>query len=263
MQFRVGRRKPDRTRLPRRLRPLPAWTRDATRAPDRTWVIAVGGLFQPIWTINGKNFNPARSDAFPILDTTETWQITNRSAVSHVMHMHHTDWYMLARNGRPPKPWEDGLKDTFFVDPGETILVAGHFSDFTGKYVIHCHMLDHEDHGLMTQFEVVADASRRPDWDEVAQREAGLIPAPADAPSLGLPDSAGGGGVLEFAPQAPAGERLVRVDVLVNGHERRTLSPHELGRPIRLDLDGAGPARVTLVGEAEDGRRLTATRDYR
>ena len=36
------------------------------------------------------------------------------------------------------------------------MVVAGHFSDYTGKYVIHCHMLDHEDHGLMSQFEVVA-----------------------------------------------------------------------------------------------------------
>ena len=73
-----------------------------------------------------------------------------------MIHIHHTDWYMLARNGKPPKPWEDCLKETFLVDPKETILVAGHFADFTGKYVIHCHMLDHEDHGLMAQFQVVA-----------------------------------------------------------------------------------------------------------
>ena len=46
-----------------------------------------------------------------------------------------------------------------FLDPGERVVVAGHFSDFTGKYVIHCHMLDHEDHGLMSQFEVVAPPS--------------------------------------------------------------------------------------------------------
>lgn len=46
-----------------------------------------------------------------------------------------------------------------FLEPGERVVVAGHFSDFTGKYVIHCHMLDHEDHGLMSQFEVVAPPS--------------------------------------------------------------------------------------------------------
>ena len=73
-----------------------------------------------------------------------------------MVHLHHTDWNMLSRNGKPPAPWEQCLKETFFLDPGDRVIVAGHFSDFTGKYVIHCHMLDHEDHGLMSQFEVVA-----------------------------------------------------------------------------------------------------------
>ena len=76
-----------------------------------------------------------------------------------MMHMHHTDWYLLARDGRPPPPWEDCLKETFFLHPGERIRVAGHFADYTGKFVIHCHMLDHEDHGLMAQFEVVGAAA--------------------------------------------------------------------------------------------------------
>jgi spore coat protein A len=156
MQFRVARGKvPDRTRVPRSLRPLPAWARRASHAPDRTWTISIGGLFKTTWLINGRTFNPARADAFPVLGTTETWEIVNRTAVAHTMHMHHTDWYLLARDGRPPPPWEDCLKETFFVHPGERILVAGRFADYTGKFLIHCHMLDHEDHGLMTQFEVV------------------------------------------------------------------------------------------------------------
>jgi FtsP/CotA-like multicopper oxidase with cupredoxin domain len=156
MQFRVdSRRLPDKTRVPRRLRPLPTWAERAGRKPDRTWTISIGGLFKTTWQINGRTFNPARADAFPVLGTTETWEIVNRTKVAHMMHMHHTDWYLLARDGKPPPPWEDCLKETFFVYPGERILVAGHFSDYTGKFVIHCHMLDHEDHGLMTQFEVV------------------------------------------------------------------------------------------------------------
>jgi FtsP/CotA-like multicopper oxidase with cupredoxin domain len=156
MQFRVGsQRLPDRTKVPRRLRPLPAWTRHVSHKPDHTWTISIGGLFKPVWEINGRTFNPARADAFPKLGTTETWEIVNRTGVAHMMHLHHTDWYLLARDGKPPPPWEDCLKETFFLYPGERILLAGHFSDYTGKFVIHCHMLDHEDHGLMTQFEVV------------------------------------------------------------------------------------------------------------
>ena len=59
-------------------------------------------------------------------------------------------------HGKPPPPHETCLKETFFMDPGEELVIAGRFSDYTGKYVIHCHMLDHEDHGLMSQFETVA-----------------------------------------------------------------------------------------------------------
>ena len=88
--------------------------------PDRSWEITIGGLFKTTWLINGRTFNPARADAFPKLGTTETWEIVNRTGVAHVMHLHHTDWYLLARDGRPPPPWEDCLKETFFVYPGRT-----------------------------------------------------------------------------------------------------------------------------------------------
>jgi FtsP/CotA-like multicopper oxidase with cupredoxin domain len=159
MQFRVASgRVPDRTRVPRRLRPLPQWALRAKREkrrPDHRWEVTIGGLFKTTWLINGRTFNPARADAFPVLGTTAVWEIVNRTAVAHMMHIHHNDWYLLARDGRPPPPWEDCLKETFFVYPGERILVAGHFADHPGKFVIHCHMFDHEDHGLMSQFEVV------------------------------------------------------------------------------------------------------------
>jgi spore coat protein A len=156
MQFRVdSRRVADKTRVLRSMRPLPGWAQHASKTADRTWTISIGGLFKTTWLINGKTFNPARADAFPVLDTTETWEIVNRTNVAHTIHMHHTDWYLLARDGKPPPLWEDCLKETFFVRPGERILLAGHFADYTGKFPIHCHMLDHEDHGLMGQFEVV------------------------------------------------------------------------------------------------------------
>jgi spore coat protein A, manganese oxidase len=156
MQFRVdSRRLPDRTRIPRKLRPLPHWTKGVSHTPDRTWTISIGGAFTTSWLINGRTFNPAYADAHPKLGSTETWEIVNDTDVAHMIHMHLTDWYLLSRNGKPPPPWEDCLKETFYVFPRERLLVAGHFADYTGKFVIHCHMLDHEDHGLMSQFEVV------------------------------------------------------------------------------------------------------------
>jgi FtsP/CotA-like multicopper oxidase with cupredoxin domain len=158
MQFRVGHDLlPDATRVPRKLRPLPEWTRRATHKPDFRWEITIGGTFRTAWLINGRSFDPAHSEVFPRLGSTQTWEIHNRTTVAHVMHLHHNDWYLLARDGEPPPPWEDCLKDTFFVFPGERILLAGHFADYIGKFVLHCHMLDHEDHGLMSQFTVVQD----------------------------------------------------------------------------------------------------------
>ena len=155
MQFRVGRRARDRSRVPAALRPLPEWVAAAPAQPQRRWAFEVGSGLRPRWLINGQSFDPARVDARPELGTVETWELHNRTGVGHLIHMHHTDWCMLSRNGRSPRPWEACLKETFFLDPGERVAVAGRFSDYTGKYVIHCHMLDHEDHGLMSQFEVV------------------------------------------------------------------------------------------------------------
>ena len=66
MQFRVDSgRMPDRTKVPHRLRPLPAWTKHVSKKPDRRWAIEIGGDFTPTWVINGRTFNPARADAFP------------------------------------------------------------------------------------------------------------------------------------------------------------------------------------------------------
>ena len=111
MQFRVGGdRRPDRTRVPGHLRPLPEWTDKAKRKPDHRWTITIGGLIKTTWRLNGRTFNPAYADAFPRLGTTESWEIHNRTNVAHVMHLHHTDWYLLERNGKPPPPWEDCLK---------------------------------------------------------------------------------------------------------------------------------------------------------
>ena len=157
MEFRVGtRREPDRTAIPRELRPLPAWVREAPRTPSHVWRFTVGTGLRPRWLINGRSFDPAYADVTARLGETVTWELHNQTGVAHLIHLHHTDWYMLSRNHRRPAPWEACLKDTFLLDPRERVVVAGRISDHTGKFVMHCHMLDHEDHGLMSQFEVRA-----------------------------------------------------------------------------------------------------------
>ena len=157
MQFRVGtRRERDRSAVPAKLRPLPAWVAEARAQPSHVWRFTVSSGLRPRWLINGRSFDPTFAETTARLGETVTWELRNQTAVAHLIHLHHTDWYLLSRNGRRPPPWEACLKDTFFLDPGERVLIAGRISDYTGKYVVHCHMLDHEDHGLMSQFEVLA-----------------------------------------------------------------------------------------------------------
>ena len=146
------------------LRPLPSWTDGVSPGSDidQEWSVS-GGFFGNPWLINGKPFNPKRVVTRPELGSVVVWRIQNNTQVAHMMHPHHTDWYLLSRDGAPPPAHEACLKETFFLDPFENVVIAGKMSDYTGKYVMHCHMLDHEDHGLMSQFEVVEPgAPRRP-----------------------------------------------------------------------------------------------------
>jgi len=159
MEFRVGRtRQVDLTSIPQALRPLPAWVAEAPSEPSHVWRFTVSSGFIPRWLVNGRTFDPAFAERTVELGETVTWELRNDTAVAHLIHLHHTDWYMLSRNGKKPPPWERCLKETFFLDPDDRVVIAGRMSDYVGKYVVHCHMLDHEDHGLMSQFEVVKPA---------------------------------------------------------------------------------------------------------
>ena len=107
------------------------------------------------WTINGLAFDPNRIDARPVLGTTEKWVFTNPTGTTHMVHIHDVDQQCLSRDGGPCYPWET-MKETWAVGPGETLELKMKFTDHIGIYMLHCHILEHEDDGMMTQFEVVA-----------------------------------------------------------------------------------------------------------
>jgi FtsP/CotA-like multicopper oxidase with cupredoxin domain len=158
MQLRVGRTKVrDSSRVPPKLRPLPDWAGELSQTPHRIWAFGVGvdTAGRTAWTINGLAFDHHRVDARPELGSTETWLMVNATQKSHYIHIHDVDWVVLSRNGAAPLPEEQGLKETFRLDPGEVVLLGSKFTDHLGPFMIHCHMLQHEDHGMMTAFEVV------------------------------------------------------------------------------------------------------------
>jgi FtsP/CotA-like multicopper oxidase with cupredoxin domain len=111
-------------------------------------------------TINGRNMDMGHINERVKLGDTEIWEIVNRSTMMmrlpHSMHLHDVQFQILDRNGRKPHPAEQGRKDTVHLNSGDAVRVIARFEDYTGIYMYHCHLLEHEDNGMMGQFEVVA-----------------------------------------------------------------------------------------------------------
>ncbi len=110
------------------------------------------------FTINGNEMDMSRIDNVVKRGETEIWEITNAGPMAHPFHVHNTQFRVLDKGGQPPAPQEAGLKDTVLVEPGQTarILIRfDHYSDPDLPYMYHCHILEHEDAGMMGQFTVV------------------------------------------------------------------------------------------------------------
>lgn len=108
-----------------------------------------------IWLINNNGWDKNRVDANPQLEEVEIWKLQNTSGLwFHPVHLHLIDGQILDRNGQPPFAYERGLKDVFYVGENETVRIIGKFKPNTGKYMYHCHNMVHEDHDMMSQFEV-------------------------------------------------------------------------------------------------------------
>lgn len=150
MQFHITRDEKDQSRIPARLSDL---------APPDLGAVAMTRDFDfryqrsaRVWTINGKTFDPARMDAQPRLGSTEIWRL--RSDFNHPVHLHLAQFRVLSHGG-PPGTSDAGWKDTLDLEPGEAAGILVHFTDYRGRYVFHCHNLEHEDMMMMGNFEVV------------------------------------------------------------------------------------------------------------
>jgi len=130
---------------------------EATATRTRPFVLEMG--FSGPMTINGVSMDMDRIDQTVQVDDTEIWEVTNGSDLPHPFHVHDVQFLILTRDGSPPANNEAGWKDTVLVMPRETVRIITHFSDFTdaeNPYMFHCHILEHEDAGMMGQFVVVA-----------------------------------------------------------------------------------------------------------
>jgi FtsP/CotA-like multicopper oxidase with cupredoxin domain len=113
-----------------------------------------GGMMGSPFTINGRRFDMSRIDLTIPADTVEVWSFTNATGMAHPMHVHGVRMSMLSRGGNPPAAYEQGMRDTFVVEAMQTVTVAVQTAAKASSVplMIHCHILEHEDAGMMGQF---------------------------------------------------------------------------------------------------------------
>lgn len=122
--------------------------------------------------LDGKRWDYPASER-PKIGDTEIWRFINLTMDTHPMHLHLVQFQVLNRQpfdvdyynrtaqirftGPPrlPEPNEMGWKDTVRANPGEVTRIITRFENFTGEYVWHCHILEHEDHEMMRPYKVI------------------------------------------------------------------------------------------------------------
>jgi FtsP/CotA-like multicopper oxidase with cupredoxin domain len=145
--------------------PEPA--RAAAVTPDRRFILD-HRMMQ--WTINGRSFEmeAVAPDEVVRLGAEEVWEWDNSVSammmIPHALHVHLVRFKVLERSIAPRQAaayatvseglLDEGWKDTVLVMPGERVKVGLRFEPYTGLFLYHCHMLDHEDMGMMRNFRV-------------------------------------------------------------------------------------------------------------
>ena len=143
----------------------------------KTRLLTLDENTDPKGTSTSMSFNGMRWDApvseSAVIDTTEIWSFINLTDDIHPIHLHAVRFQVLDRRkfdkfayqneqglrykGRPiqPEPNEAGWKDTVRADPGMVTRIIVRFEGFVGRYVWHCHVLEHEDNEMMRPYEIV------------------------------------------------------------------------------------------------------------
>jgi bilirubin oxidase len=129
----------DEATIPEKLHVVPPI--DTSRVRAHRVVVFSQGL------IDGKRMDMERVDITARLGTTEIWQIQNVVGMDHPFHLHGFHFQVLDRDGVPESytSWHD----TVNIPKHSTVRIVIHFDDFPGKWMYHCHILNHEDMGMM------------------------------------------------------------------------------------------------------------------
>jgi FtsP/CotA-like multicopper oxidase with cupredoxin domain len=145
-------------RAARQLAPAPALPATLAPAPHVPGTAATTRTFDLDGRdINGKGMDMSRIDFTAAAGSAETWQVTNRDDLPHNFHIHGVQFQVLSVGGAAPPAAYRGWQDTIYLKPGGTARIAvpfGAYADPHHPYMYHCHLLYHEDEGMMGQFTV-------------------------------------------------------------------------------------------------------------
>ena len=141
-------------------RPAPEDLRRAAMAARRQLILAMGagpggmggGMGGMRFSINGREYNEARTDTTVAAGTVEEWTLVNTSPMDHPFHLHVWPMQLIEDNGQSVGPVV--MRDVVNVRANGRATVRIAFRDFNGRSVYHCHILDHEDQGMMGVIEV-------------------------------------------------------------------------------------------------------------
>jgi FtsP/CotA-like multicopper oxidase with cupredoxin domain len=116
------------------------------------------GMGDEEFSINGKSMNMNVINETVPIGSKEVWEVFNDTPMMHPFHVHHGQFQILGRNNRTVDAHEQAFKDTVKIGPGETVRFLMKFENYADPetaYMYHCHILEHEDNGMMGQFLVV------------------------------------------------------------------------------------------------------------
>jgi FtsP/CotA-like multicopper oxidase with cupredoxin domain len=127
----------------------------------RLWLSAVEPEYPPAanyqefaFLICGRRFDPERMDQRIRLGAVEEWTIDNEHTDDHIFHIHTNPFELVAVNGQ--KLAKLVWRDSVVVPRKGSIVFRSRFLDFAGRFVLHCHMMNHEELGMMQVVEVVS-----------------------------------------------------------------------------------------------------------
>jgi len=130
---------------------------------DRSRAVATHDFQMADQQINGSGMDMSRVDVTSVRSTVEIWRPFNNDGSPHNFHVHGLGFQVLSVGGRQPPPELRGWKDTLFLRPHtryEIIMTMPSYADPSAPYMFHCHLLYHEDQGMMGQFVVVEPGQR-------------------------------------------------------------------------------------------------------